>query len=272
MRSHLISQHRTGIVVLLVLTIGILTLSGAPQATAQSTGESGATVSSINHEQTVVPDSSFDITVETTDSAGTTVAVKPEEFDVSLSSESGTIDDNEVQFLDVSGSDSTYRINVNVIGGKAGDTAEIAAWVNAGDRADADDIATSTIEIRTPEEDTSESDEETKKDNQGSNQNNKNSSQSGKETNSTTSDKLQEDRNTSSPGTNEQQTGEPQVEHDNNSEIIENNSEPSTGNETTNAVPNDTKETETNDSTPGFGTWMAIVSLISSGYLLAQQQ
>lgn len=151
MRAHLTSQHRTGIVVVLVLIIGTLTLGGAPQATAQSTGESGATVSSINHDQTVAPDGSFDITVETTDSAGTTVAVEPEGFDVSISSESGTVDGNEVQFLDVSAGDSTHTVTVSIIGGEDGASAEIAAWVNADDRGDADDVATSTISVSTTE-------------------------------------------------------------------------------------------------------------------------
>ena len=157
MSAHLTSQHRTGIVVVLVLIIGTLTLGGAPQATAQSTGESGATVSSINHDQTVAPDGSFDITVETTDSAGTIVVVEPEGFDLSLSSESGTVDDNEVQFLDVSADDSTHTVTVSIIGGEDGASAEIAAWVNADNRGDADDVATSTISVGTTEDDASES-------------------------------------------------------------------------------------------------------------------
>lgn len=158
MSAHLTSQHRTGIVVVLVLIIGTLTLGGAPQATAQSTGESGATVSSINHDQTVAPDGSFDITVETTDSAGTTVVVEPEGFDVSLSSESGTVDGNEVQFLDVSADDSTHTVTVSIIGGEDGASAKIAAWVNADDRGDADDVATSTISVGTTEDGGSGSD------------------------------------------------------------------------------------------------------------------
>ena len=158
MRAHPISQHRTGIVVVLVLIIGTLTLGWAPQATAQSTGESGATVSSINHDQTVAPDGSFDVTVETTDSAGTTVAVEPEGFDVSLSSESGTVDGNEVQFLDVNADDSTHTLTVSITGGEDGASADIAAWVNADNRGDADDVATSTISVGTTEDDASGSD------------------------------------------------------------------------------------------------------------------
>ena len=157
MRAYPTIKHRTISIMVSVLIIGTLTFGVVPQAIAQSPENSGATISSIDHDQTVAPDGSFEITVETTDSAGTTVVVEPEGFDLSLSSESGTVDDNEVQFLDVSADDSTHTVTVSIIGGEDGASAEIAAWVNADERGDADDVATSTISVGTTEDDASRS-------------------------------------------------------------------------------------------------------------------
>jgi len=261
MRAHLTSQHRTGIVVVLVLIIGTLTLGGAPQATAQSTGDSGATVSSINHDQTVAPDDSFDITVETTDSAGTTVVVEPEGFDVSLSSESGTVDGNEVQFLDVSADDSTHTVTVSITGGEDGASAEIAAWVNAADRGDADGVATSTIDIETTEDGSSGSDgtsEQDDTDNDVDEDSDDGDAANGEPETTEDVESEETDEETSSSANQNNETMSSDEQADDESGTTEH------VNESTNTEdPADDSETEsgTDSSIPGFGVVTSITAL-----------
>jgi len=105
--SQLSSRYRTVVVGFLVVALGVVTLGWGISSVAATQPPAGseATVVSIDHAETVPPDGSFEITVETSNSAGTTVVVEPTGFDVDVSSDSGTVDGNQVRFLDVSAGD-----------------------------------------------------------------------------------------------------------------------------------------------------------------------
>ena len=106
-------------------------------------------VTSLEHQNTVRPSGEFTVTVETRNSAATVVEFSPDGFDVELSSDDAvSIEENRVEFVDTSSGDSVYEIDVNVIGGSSGGTAEIEAWVNAENRNRADDVMISTFIVQ----------------------------------------------------------------------------------------------------------------------------
>ncbi len=106
-----------------------------------------AEVSVLDHPDTVPADGQFELTVETIASAGTVVEF---EFDTDValsSSEAVSIEDDRVEFLDITASNSTYTITVDVLGGDDGDMGTISAWVNAESEADAATVETSTVTL-----------------------------------------------------------------------------------------------------------------------------
>ncbi len=130
-----------------------VTVSSENDSTSRTltVSESEATtglVDSLEHSGNVSPDGQFNVTVKTNASAGTTVEFDPDGFDVQLASDDAlTIEDNRVKFLEPAAGNSSYTITVDVSGGADGDTLDIAAWVNAEQRADADDEMTGTLEL-----------------------------------------------------------------------------------------------------------------------------
>lgn len=107
-------------------------------------------ITSLAAPETVESDGTFGLTVESTNSAGVVVELDPEAFDVSLSTsedDAVAVGPNRVEFLDVSGGNSTYQVQVDVENASSGDTGEIVTWVNAGERTNADDEAVHSVEI-----------------------------------------------------------------------------------------------------------------------------
>ena len=105
-------------------------------------------ITTVDHPETVQPDSTFAVTVETTNSAGTVVEFDPDGFEVDPSSDDAVrVDGNRVEFLDGDAADSTYTITVDTTGGSDGDTVDVAAWVNDQQQAEADDASTSTVTV-----------------------------------------------------------------------------------------------------------------------------
>lgn len=105
----------------------------------------------LTHPETVTPQSNFTLTVETTASAGTVVEFNPDGFDVNLSTTEDDllrIENNRIEFLDTTEGNSTYEVSVEIVNGNDGDIGEITSWVNAEERADADDEAISSYEIQ----------------------------------------------------------------------------------------------------------------------------
>jgi len=234
---------------------------GVTTATAQPEG----TVDAVSHDQTVAADGSFQISIETSNSAGTTVAVEPEGFDVDLSSDDGSTDGNRVRFLDVSAGDSMHTVTADVTGGVSGDTAEIIVWVNAGDRADATDEHTSTIEISGSDSHGSTGGAGSDDDDDGDSNGGSGGGQSDTDTSSSDasreSDSADEKENTDSTSSDEE-TSESDVSADTNESS------------STDTVENTTNESETgsgtDDSAPGFGIGVTIASLAMVGYLVSR--
>lgn len=139
----------------MVLFVSLLTvLSVGTLGTAAAGEKAGAAEESavvlLDHPDTTTPDSEFEITVETEASAGTVLEVDPDGFDVELSTDeddSVRVADERIEFLDVSAGASTYTITADIDGGTDSDTAEIAAWVDAEEQADADTEAVDSVEI-----------------------------------------------------------------------------------------------------------------------------
>lgn len=117
----------------------------------EATGGTSGTLTTFEHPRTVPPDGEFTLRIESTDSAGTVVDVDPDGFDVSLSTQNDNavrVEDSRIELLDTGNTGSVYDVSVGILGGRVGDTAEIATWINAADRGQADDIRQSTFELR----------------------------------------------------------------------------------------------------------------------------
>jgi len=263
--SQLSPWYRTVVVALLVVALGAVTLGWGISSVAatQPSAGSEATVVSIDHAETVPPDGSFEITVETSNSAGTTVVVEPTGFDVDVSSDSGTVDGNQVRFLDVSAGDSTHTVTVDVSGGENGASAEIAAWVNAADRGDADDVATSTIDIETIEDDSSGSDDTSDQDdtdNDADEDSDDGDAANGEPetTEDVESEETDEQTSSSANQNNETMSSDEQADDDDESGTTEQVDE-----STNTEDPADDSETEggTDSSIPGFGVVTSITAL-----------
>lgn len=122
---------------LALLSVGAL---GAPTIGEQVTTDADGEVVAVSHPPTVSPDGEFEVVVETEHSAGTVVAFDTDAFAVNLSSDDAvTAEDNRVEFLDPTATDSTYTIDVDVDGGTESDVGNITAWVNEAGRDAADD-------------------------------------------------------------------------------------------------------------------------------------
>lgn len=108
----------------------------------------------LTHPDTIEPDSEFEITVETTMSAGTVLEVASEDIEVELANdEAVNTTENRIEFLDPAGADSSYTVTVDIVSGDVGDTAGITAWVNADDQTDADAEQSSEITLNgTPDD------------------------------------------------------------------------------------------------------------------------
>lgn len=132
-----ILYYRTALVVVFLMGLVIVTsLIGMGSVATETGGE----ITSITSPQTIEPNDTFEITVNTTDSAGTIVKVNPESGSVDLSSKTNhKVVDNQIRFLDPAASSSGYVVEVDYSGGTTGDNINISSWVNAEQRPDADD-------------------------------------------------------------------------------------------------------------------------------------
>lgn len=101
----------------------------------------------LHHADTVGPDETFVVIVETHSSAGTVLEVESETADVELSSDEGIVHDGRVEFFDASAGDSTYTVTVDVQGGTTGDEIELVGLVDADDPEEAAAVATATVEL-----------------------------------------------------------------------------------------------------------------------------
>lgn len=234
-------------------------------ATVGTTGEDEAAVIDMKHKSTVSTAGSFEVSVETSASAGTVVAIEPEGFQVEISANEGKVDGNQVQFLDPSAGDSMYTVEVNVIGGEVGDTAEIATWVNAEKREDAPDVSTSTITVGGAEADSDESGETSVDSGSTGSNEQKLNNQTNKTLDSTEMGNNSESNN-SITGADQEVS---QNNHNSNNESSENKT---TQSERTDDSSNVSDESRTNNPAPGFGVITAMISLIVSGYALRQNR
>lgn len=132
-----ILYYRTALAVVFLMGLVIVaSLIGMGSVATETGGE----ITSITSPQTIEPNGTFEITVNTTDSAGTIVKVNPESGSVDLSSKTNhKVVDNQIRFLDPAASSSRYVVEVDYSGGTTGDNINISSWVNAEQRPDADD-------------------------------------------------------------------------------------------------------------------------------------
>ena len=114
----------------------------------QTTSPDDGAITNLDHPESVPDDGQFDVTVETANSAGTVVEFDTDDTTIDVSSEDAVqIVENRVEFLDTSAGDSAYTITVDVSDTDTDGEIDIAAWVNAELREDADDEATGTVAI-----------------------------------------------------------------------------------------------------------------------------
>ena len=255
------TSYRTAVVATLIIGIGILIvgLSAQPLAATQSPNSSGGGIVSITHDETVPADGSFDITVETSNSAGTTVTVEPTGVDTEVSSGSGTVEANQVRFLDVNAGDSTHTVAVDIIGGEDGGSVEIAAWVNAGDRDDADDVATSTIDVETTEDSTSESDGTSDETDTNNNEDSNDEMNEEPEPAEDVESKENNEQTSSSANQNNETTSGGEQSDNNENETSRQADEKSN---TQDPAEGSGPEAETGSSIPGFGIITSITALV----------
>lgn len=262
-KKHIIT---TGTVVVIVFVVVILS---AP-ASAQVSTETEASVVDIRHDSPVAADGSFEVTVETRDSAGTVVAIEPEGFQVEISSNEGDVDGDQVRFLDPSAGDSEYTIEVDVVGGESGDTAEIAAWVNAEKRVDAPDISTSIVRIGDSETNSGQSDKNTKDSDSSTNNKDNTDNQTVDEGDSIGNNTSEIDRSTTNDSNKINRTNTNQTpgadsstdQNQTNTSKLENS-----GDKSDRKAGNDTS-----DRIPGFNFIIGIISLIGGTYMLSRRR
>jgi len=140
-----ILYRRTALV--LVFLLGLVTVTSLTGMGSVAT-ETGGQIISITSPQTIEPNDTFEITVNTTDSAGTIIEVNPESGSANLSSKTNhKIVDNQIRFLDSTAGPSEYVIEVDYSGGTTGDNISISSWVNAERRSDAEDSLSRTVTV-----------------------------------------------------------------------------------------------------------------------------
>lgn len=123
-----------------VVTTGVL---GTVTADINGAVTSVETPSEIQNGNTVT------ISVTTTDSTATVIAVDGGTGTVSLSHDEA-IENNgdEIRFIDIESSDSTYEVEMHVEDMQAGKSLTVAAWVNNKSKANADDVEETTITVQ----------------------------------------------------------------------------------------------------------------------------
>lgn len=125
-----------------------LQADNTPRSEPTSTNSPQAQITSLEHPQTIKPNETFNIIVETTDSAGVVVEMQSTDFDPQLTSPNAVVSEgNRLEFLDTSRDDSLYVIQVSTNGASEGDVSKITVWTNAAEKADAEDQATTAIEV-----------------------------------------------------------------------------------------------------------------------------
>jgi len=255
------TSYRVAVAATLIIGTGILIagLSAQPLAATQSPTNSGGSVVSITHDEIVPADGSFDITVETSNSAGTTVAIEPTGVDTEVSSNSGTVDENQVRFLDVNAGDSIHTVTVDIIDEENGGSVEIAAWVNAGDRDDADDIATSTIDVETTGASTSESDGTSDETNTNNDEDSNDEMNEEPEPAENVESKENNEQTSSSANQNNGTTSGGEQSDNNENETSRQADEKS---DTQDSAEGSGTEAETGSSIPGFGIIPSITALV----------
>lgn len=264
------NKRRLISVLLITVVVGTGGMIGGATGTSQPI-EGGGTIIEVSHEQTVATGDSAEITVKTSNSAGTTIALKPDGFQIEVSSSDGRIVNNRVRFLDVSNGNSTHTVEVDVTGGQNGDTAEIIVWVDAEERTDATDVSMSTIEIEgqgtnsgeSNERDTSRSDERGSSGDKTVDKNEKNKSivdevvNNTSQTNNSLTQSTNQQTNEKSPEPNEKNTNNGKNMSEYNGESKINNSTTANG-----------ADENTNESIPGFGFLVSVVAFVGCGYAI----
>lgn len=150
-----------------VLLTGLFVTAGVGLVGASALGEDTAgtqgDIISIDQPESVEPGESFNVTVETTGTAGTIVEMDPDGFGVSLSTandDAVRTNNTRVEFIDLTAGDSTYTIEVQTAEDAEGEL-EIATWTESETRSDADDEATATVTVGDSSDDNSSNDTDT---------------------------------------------------------------------------------------------------------------
>lgn len=256
------NKKRLVLVLVIPMVIATSGMIGATKGASQPVDADGRIVE-ISHEQTVDSGGSAEITVKTSNSAGTTLTVEPEGFQVELSSSDGRIENNRVQFLDVSNGDSTHTVEVNIVGGENGDTAKITSWVNADDKTGATDVSMSTIEIKGSETNSDESDD-------GDSLEDKSTDETEGSTNTTYEEENLTENNTS---LNNNSLNEPNNQQSNNKDESNRSTakqldQKSDINNSNNSNTSNEPDEDTGNPVPGFGFFASLVAFAGCGYAI----
>lgn len=253
------NKKRLVLVLVIPMVIATSGMIGTTTGASQPVDADGSIIE-ISHEQTAASGGSAEITVKTSNSAGTTIIVEPEGFQVELSSSDGRIENNRVRFLDVSNGDSAHTVEVNIIGGENGDTAEIIAWVNAGDRADATDVSISTIEIKGSETNSDESDD-------GDTLEDKSTEETEGSTNTTTKEENLTENNTS---LNNNSLNEPNNQQSNNKDESNRSTakQLDQNSDINNSNTSNEPDEDTGNPVPGFGFFASLAAFAGCGYAI----
>lgn len=124
---------------------GIVTTGVFGTVTADINGE----VTNLEMPSEIQGTTTTTISVTTKNSTATVLAVSGGTGTVSLSSNEA-IENNgdEIRFIDINSSDSTYDVELRVEGMQTGESLTVSAWVNSESKSNADDVIESTVTIQ----------------------------------------------------------------------------------------------------------------------------
>lgn len=233
----------------------IIILAGSIPAAAQTSGGPSPTVVDINHKQTIDADESFEAEIKTSNSVGTVVLIESQDFKTNVSSTTGFVDDNRVEFVDPSASNSTYTVTITVIGSEEGDSGSIVAWVGAEKRASAVDEQVSSFQI-----------DQTKSDNGSDQSSGDGSTDESNNSNQTNIYNYSDDTNESRNLTESDDADKDETVDTADSK----NGSPTSVNTSDNSE--NSSMTSVDDSVPGFGMILSVVSYAIAGYLVNRKR
>lgn len=128
--------------------LGISGVIGAITVGMVMSNSPNGEVANVMTPETIESSDSFTISAETSNSSATVIEVTGDAENISLSSNAAIEKtENQIRFIDVSSSDSTHTVSVDITNGEHGGEITINTWVNDEKKANADDVVEKVVSI-----------------------------------------------------------------------------------------------------------------------------